>query len=67
MAAKNFPGPNINRLIENDPQIIKVGMDYMGFGSRASMFAKLTGTAAGTNNNGTAPPAGPEMTIKHTS
>jgi hypothetical protein len=29
------------------------------------MFAKLTGDAAGINNNGTAPPSAPEMTIKH--
>lgn len=40
MAAKNFPGPNINRLIENDPQIVKVPMDHMGWGSRASGMPK---------------------------
>lgn len=36
MADKNFPGPNYNRLIENDPQIVKVEMDQMGWGSRKS-------------------------------
>lgn len=34
MANKNFPGPNINRLIENDPQIIKIALDKMDWGSR---------------------------------
>lgn len=40
MAAKNFPGPNINRLIENDPQIIKVPMEKMDWGARMSAQPK---------------------------
>lgn len=36
MADKNFPGPNINRLIDTDPQIIKVPMAHTEFGSRPS-------------------------------
>ena len=45
MASPNFPGPNINRLIDQDPQIIKVPMDNMGWGSRPSAMPK------GTENN----------------
>ena len=56
MASKNFPGPNITRLIDEDPQIIKVPMDKMGWGARPSAMPK----------DGKAPSA-PEMTIKHTS
>lgn len=54
MADKNFPGPNINRLIDTDPQIIKVPMAHTEFGSRPSAL----------------PPDGKvknEMTIKHVS
>ena len=40
MANQNFPGPNLNRLIEDDPQIVKVPMDYTGFGSRKSAQPK---------------------------
>jgi len=50
MAAKNFPGPNINRIIDQDPQIVKVPMDYEGWGARASALPKNVGN---------------EMTIKH--
>ncbi len=62
MANKNFPGPNINRIIENDPQIVKVDMDNMGFGSRKSIFKELSGDA---RSQDPAPPNAPEMTIKH--
>ena len=62
MANKNFPGPNINRIIENDPMIVKVPMDNMGWGSRASIFGQL-GNDARSNNP--AKPTAPEMTIKH--
>lgn len=45
-----FPGPNINRLIENDPQIIKVPMASTDWGgSKRSQPANV-------KNN---------MTIKH--
>ncbi len=40
MANKNFPGPNINRLIENDPQIEKIPMPTMDWGSRTSALPK---------------------------
>lgn len=63
MANKNFPGPNINRLIENDPQIVKIPMDNMGFGSRKSIFAQLGNDP---KSQDPANPSAPEMTIKHT-
>ena len=62
MANKNFPGPSINRLIENDPMIIKVPMDEMGWGSRKSSLARLNNSAS---SNDPAAPSAPEMTIKH--
>lgn len=36
MPNKNFPGPNINRIIDSDPQIVKVPMEKMDWGSRMS-------------------------------
>ena len=50
MADTKFPGPNINRLIDEDPQIVKVPMPNMGWGSRPSAMPK------GTENS---------MTIRH--
>lgn len=50
MANPNFPGPKLDKIIENDPQIVKVPMDYTEFGSRASALPKSI------KNN---------MTIKH--
>lgn len=49
-----FPGPSYNRIIESDPQIVKVPMDNMAWGSRPSAMPK-----------GGEAPAAPEMTIKH--
>jgi len=40
MANKNFPGPYLNRLIEEDPQIVRVPLDKMGFGARKSAQPK---------------------------
>lgn len=40
MPSKNFPGPSIDRLIESDPQIIKVPMETMGWGARSSAMPK---------------------------
>ena len=54
MSSKNFPGPNINRLIDEDPQIIKVPMEKMGWGARPSGMP-----------NGEKAPKAPEMTIRH--
>lgn len=65
MANKNFPGPNINRIIEKDPQIVKINLDIMEYGSRMSAFAQLTGSAE-TPGGDPSPPAAPEMTVKHT-
>ena len=62
MANKNFPGPNINRLIETDPQIIKVPLDQMGWGSRMSIFGHMNNSAL---SNDPAQPSAPEMSIKH--
>lgn len=32
MSTPRFPGPSINRLVENDPQIVKVPMAQTGWG-----------------------------------
>ena len=62
MANKNFPGPNINRLIETDPQIVKVPIDSMGWGSRKSIFGHMMGDA---KSDDPASPSAPDETIKH--
>jgi hypothetical protein len=49
-----FPGPNYNRIIESDPQIVKIPLDNMMWGSRPSAMPK-----------GGEAPSAPEMTIKH--
>lgn len=49
-----FPGPTYNRIIEADPQIVKVPLPMMGWGARSSALPK-----------GDAAPAAPEMAIKH--
>ena len=63
MADKNFPGPSINRLIETDPQIVKVGMDYFQWGTRQSLFKHMSNDPVGSNPG---QPSAPEMTLKHT-
>jgi len=63
MASKSFPGPNINRLIEKDPQIVKIDMDEMGWGTRKSIFSHMTADPRSQNPG---QPSAPEMTIKHT-
>lgn len=62
MADMKFPGPSINRLIENDAQIVKIPLDNMGWGSRPSIFGMLGGDPKSQNP---ARPTAPEMTIKH--
>jgi hypothetical protein len=62
MAATKFPGPSINRLIDTDPQIMKVPLDEMGWGSRPSMFSQLSGDA---RSNNPSPPSAPEQGIVH--
>ena len=64
MASQNFPGPNINRLIDQDPQIVKVPMDYTGWGARASVMALMSSDPASASNLPGKPTA-PEMTIRH--
>jgi len=62
MAAKNFPGPNINRIIEKDPQIVKIDLDNMGWGSRTSIFGYLN---ADPRSQDPGAPGAPEITISH--
>jgi hypothetical protein len=56
--------PNYNSLIETDPQIIKVSMDTVEWGTRKSSMNRLANEA---NVPGGAPsnPSAPEMTVKH--
>ena len=65
MASKNFPGPSINHLIDQDPQIIKVPMETVQWGARPSVMPK--GTDPKSSQSGQAPGTSGEMTIKHTS
>jgi hypothetical protein len=65
MASKNFPGPNINRLIDQDPQIIKVPMENAQWGARPSIMP--TGHDPKGSKSGQAPGTSGEMTIKHSS
>jgi hypothetical protein len=68
MASKNFPGPNINRIIEKDPQIVKINLDAMDWGSRMSIFTHMSGNAAAPNGGKDSQPASPnapEIGISH--
>lgn len=60
-----FPGPNLNRLIETDPMIVKVNLDQVEWGSRRSVQNMLGGNPA-TPGHVAGPPAAPEMRINHT-
>lgn len=64
----NFPGPTYNRLIETDPQILKVPMDNVGWGARMSIFGKDSMGADPSNNGAqkSGQPSAPEMGLKHT-
>lgn len=42
MATPAFPGPKLDKIIDTDPQIVKVPMDYMEFGARQSALPKNT-------------------------
>lgn len=42
MASNKFPGPGINRLIDSDPQIVKVKMETAEFAARSSALPKDT-------------------------
>lgn len=56
MANEKFPGPNYNRIIETDPQIVKVPMETAEWGARKGTVDKVSKTLAGNS-----------MTIKHVS
>ena len=64
----NFPGPTYNRLIETDPQIVKVPMDNMGWGARLSIMGNgaLGADPSYNDNQKSGKPTAPEMTIRHT-
>jgi hypothetical protein len=64
----NFPGPTYNRIIETDPQIIKVPLDNLGFGARLSIFgADVMGADPSSNSpQKSGPPKAPEFGLKHT-
>jgi hypothetical protein len=64
----NFPGPTYNRLIETDPQILKVPMDNVGIGARMSIFGADSMGADSSANSAqkSGPPAAPEFALKHT-
>lgn len=40
MASERFPGPNYNRIIESDPQVVKVDMETAEWGARKSAQPK---------------------------
>lgn len=65
MAEKSFPGPSYNRLIETDPQIVKVAMDIAEWGARMSVMPSGRDPQKPGEVHGA--PAAPEMVIKHTS
>jgi hypothetical protein len=59
-----YPSGN-TRLIDTDPQIVKVAMDTVEWGSRKSAIFGLANEASipgGKPSN----PSAPEMTVKHT-
>lgn len=63
-----WPGPSYNRIIETDPQIVKVPgasaeiLGGFGWGSRPSLFGRLGNDP---KSNDPAKPSAPEMTIRH--
>ena len=54
MPSEKFPGPNYNKLIETDPQIVKIDLNKVEWGARSDVLAMCK-------------PSAPEMTIKHVS
>jgi len=60
--ATKFPAPNYNRIIESDPQIVKVPLDEFGWGARSSLFSELRHDA---RSNSPSKPDAPEMGIRH--
>lgn len=56
MPNERFPGPNYNRIIENDPQIVKVAMENAEWGARKPAMDASSKTWSDN-----------KMTIKHVS
>jgi hypothetical protein len=61
----NFPKPSFNRIIESDPQIVKVAMDLVEWGARPSLFAENLGT--NPKDPYPSKPGAPEISIQHVS
>jgi hypothetical protein len=63
----NFPGPTYNRIIETDPQIVKVPLDNVGWGARLSIMGSgvLGADPGSTGNQKSGAPKAPEFSIKH--
>jgi hypothetical protein len=40
MPNPNFPGPNLDRIIENDPMIVKINVDTNEIGGRMASMPK---------------------------
>jgi hypothetical protein len=64
----NFPGPTYNRIIETDPQIVKVPLDNVGIGARLSIMGKdaMGADSSANENQRSGPPSAPEFLLKHT-
>jgi hypothetical protein len=65
MPSQNFPGPNYNKLIEQDSQIVKIDLDIMEWGARMSVFPK--GANPDSPGKTAGAPKAPEFSIKHVS
>jgi len=65
-----WPNPTYNRIIETDPQIVKVPgassevVGGMGWGARTSLFGFLGGDPKSQNPS---KPSAPEISISHVS
>jgi len=65
----NWPSPNYNRIIETDPQIVKVPgaaaeKVIFGWGTRPSLMTHMTADPS-SDQNKSGQPSAPEMTVKH--
>ncbi len=48
-SGQGYPNTEYNKIIDNDPMIIKVPMDNVDFGSRKGMMAKARNPESGGN------------------
>ena len=60
-----FPGPSYNRIIDTDPQIVKVPMEGYQFGSRLGTKALPQGNHQAGDAAPSAPGTEGEMKIDH--